>query len=304
MRIPTFPKLKKLALSDKKEILLLTKPYPPYSDFNFTSLWSYNVKDDIMVSVLNNNLVVRFRDYITGEQFYSFLGINNVVGTTNQLLQISRSLGQPDPYLKLIPETNIKDKSKIGKMFHVVEDKDNSDYILSVNDYSNLEGARYYKQRKLIRRLIKRNPTCKVDTLDLLDNKIRKQMIELFYQWGKGKNKNQEEIAHELLAIERTLKAAKVLSLITIGVYIENKLVGFIMADIEHKKYVQSHFLKYIPSYNGLNHLMHHFLAKEAKKKKYEYINIAQDLGLLNLRKAKENCKPVAFLKKYIISQK
>ena len=74
--IPEFPEFKKLELSDKEDVEAFTKKFPPYSDFNFVSMWSWDIKGEMRLSILNGNLVVRFTDYITGDPFYSFLGNN------------------------------------------------------------------------------------------------------------------------------------------------------------------------------------------------------------------------------------
>lgn len=73
--IPEFPQFKVLELSDKGDIEVFTKKFPPYSDFNFVSMWSWDIKGDMRISQLNDNLVVRFTDYLTGNPFFSFFGL-------------------------------------------------------------------------------------------------------------------------------------------------------------------------------------------------------------------------------------
>lgn len=72
--IPAFPRFKHLDLDDQAEFDLFTGQYPPYSEFNFVNLFCYDTTGDCQVSILNGNLVVRFRDYVTREPFFSFLG--------------------------------------------------------------------------------------------------------------------------------------------------------------------------------------------------------------------------------------
>ena len=43
--LPKFPEFKKLELNDKAVLHSVTALLPPYSDFNFTSLFSWNVND-------------------------------------------------------------------------------------------------------------------------------------------------------------------------------------------------------------------------------------------------------------------
>ena len=74
--IPEFPQFKPLTLSDKEGIERITQKYPPYSDFNFMSMRSWDIKGKIKISKFNNNLVARFTDYLKGNPFFSFLGDN------------------------------------------------------------------------------------------------------------------------------------------------------------------------------------------------------------------------------------
>ncbi len=80
--IPVFPNFKKLELSDKKEVEKFTSEFPPYSDFNFISMWIWDIADNMMISQLNKNLVVVFNDYLSGKPFISFLGKNKISETT------------------------------------------------------------------------------------------------------------------------------------------------------------------------------------------------------------------------------
>src|SRR5438045_3776660 len=124
--IPEFPQFKKLELSDKKNVEKFTSKFPPYSDFNFVSMWSWDIKEEMRISQMHGNLIVRFTDYTTGEPFYSFLGNTKVNETAEALLELSKKEGLPIQ-LKLIPEDSIKDLDL--KKFKIAEDRDNFDYI-------------------------------------------------------------------------------------------------------------------------------------------------------------------------------
>src|SRR6185436_18619332 len=105
--IPEFPEFKKLELTDKEEVEKFTSKFPPYSDFNFVSMWSWDIKGEMRLSMLNGNLVVRFTDYLTGELFYSFLGNSKVNETAEMLINFSRKEGL-GAKLRLVPEDSIK----------------------------------------------------------------------------------------------------------------------------------------------------------------------------------------------------
>src|SRR6185295_15686005 len=110
-----------------------THQFPPYSDFNFVSMWSWDIKGDMRICQLHGNLVVRFTDYITGEPFYSFLGNHEVNDTARQLLELSKKEGF-ELALKLVPEESIKHLDNMT--FHIVEDRDHFDYIFDTKSLS------------------------------------------------------------------------------------------------------------------------------------------------------------------------
>src|ERR1700753_2385770 len=103
---PLFPQFKKLQLEDILKIKNYTDNFPPYSDYNFVSIYSYNTQELIEFSFLNNNLVILFEDYITGEPFFSFLGNAFVNNTIHQLFTLATKKNIL-PNLQLIPEINL-----------------------------------------------------------------------------------------------------------------------------------------------------------------------------------------------------
>ena len=170
--IPEFPQFKKLELSDKQDVEKFTSKYPPYSDFNFVSMWAWNIKDEMRLSVLNDNLVVHFNDYMTGGLFYSFLGNNKVNETAEALLELSKKEGI-EPILKLVPENSIKGLD--GKRFKILEDRDHFDYILSTNNLTNYSGSNFQRHRNKVLRFKKKY---KFEVVNLsLKNQINQKLL-------------------------------------------------------------------------------------------------------------------------------
>lgn len=299
--IPVFPAYKKLELSDKKDIELIAKKFAPYSDYNFVSLWVYNTENDFQISKLHDNLVIRFRDYITNEPFYSFLGNSEILSTIKILLNYVQSKKIPS-ILKLIPESNLSGNKAIFDKFLITEDRDNFDYILSIAEFCNLEGEKYKSHRKVINRFNNRYSNCNAKLLNLVDLEIQNQIIELFFVWEKEKEKKRDETIHELTAIKRIFADPKYLNLLAMGLYHNNNLISFQIVDVINSKYVDSHFFKADPKYDGASHALRYAFSHELKKLGYEYINIEQDLGITGLRNKKASWKPITFLKKYTIT--
>lgn len=302
--IPIFPKFKNLTIEDKEEIENITKKMPPYSDYNFASLWSYNVKNDIVISKLYQNLVVRFRDYISHQQFYSFLGRNKVKKTIDALLNHAKRENVLSK-LKLIPEDNILDNPKLSNFFQITQDRDHFDYVFLTEELSKLEGSKFTKKRNKLSNFLKKNPHIYLNLVDLMDPKNHKDIISLFLTWGNNKAKHQKDTDNELIALKRLLEHAKFLDLYCLGIFTNSKqLIGFSITELLQQKYSILHFTKADSSYVGIFEFIYKSTAEELYRKKYEYINREQDLGIPGLRESKISWRPIKFLKKYIISPK
>lgn len=301
--IPKFPIFKKLAIEGKKEIEKIIKRYPPYSDYNFVSLWSYNTKGSIEISLLNNNLVVKFFDYFGIEHFYSFIGNKKVKKTINTLLShsVANGIGQK---LILIPEINLSFKTKVSDNFLVKEDHNNFDYILSVSKLSQLKGNKFGAKRNFVNRFIKNYPEAIIDVFDVNDPKLQKQIENLFFIWEKQTNKNRSETKNELIAIRRLLKSTYFFNLMSVGIFIKNKLIAFSINEVTHKNYAIIHFEKADTSYIGVFQYLKQQTAMYLEKLGCAYINYEQDLGIPSLRKAKQSWQPIKYLKKFKIYKK
>jgi hypothetical protein len=301
MSLPLYPTFKKLELSDKEIFEEYTKKFPPYSDYNFVSLWSYNTEDDVTFSFLNDNLVIKLRDYITNEPFYTFLGTNKAEETINNLLTLSATKSVMKK-LKLIPEANILTNKEIFDTFLINEDRDNFDHIFSLEKISTLEGAAYSKQRGWINNLLKNYPEIQITQLNSNEATVQHRLVELFQTWEKNKNTETDDAVHELIAIKRLLKNSSHFNLTTVGIFYKNTLIGFSISEYLQNDYSIMHFVKADTNYKGIYQLLYKETARAHFEKGAKYLNREQDLGIEGLRKAKESWSPITFLKKYTIS--
>lgn len=301
--IPKFPEFKKLELSDKDEINDFVKKHPPYSDYNFVSLWSYNTKDTVSLSRLNDNLVIQFEDYLTNQPFYSFLGTNEVKETIDTLLQYLKQHNLSSQ-LKLIPEVVVKSLSTNNHAFVIEEDIDNHDYILETDGIIKLKGGKYRGKKNFINRFMRNYPKHQIVILDLKNPQTQKEIYTLFSNWAIKQKKTEKETEIEQKAIRRLLESAIYFNLHALGIYIDNKMIGFSINEVAHSHHGVIHFEKADTTYEGIFSYIKHQTAKHLSEKGCAYINYEQDLGIEGLRKAKKQWHPIGYLKKYSISLK
>lgn len=300
--IPVFPHFKNLELKDWEFIKNYTKQFPPFNDFEFVSLWTYNMGGENSFSLLNDNLVIKIHDFITGKFFYSFLGSNNTHDTISKLLIKSKE-DNFGTKLYLIPEINLKNSPKIENLFSIKEDRDSFDYIISVDEMANLEGSKYSNRRNHINKFKKLYPGHTIQIIDLTKKKAKQDIKELFILWETQKGKNRNETIIELTAIEKLFDLVNVMPIQCLGIYFQHKLIGFSTFHIVHDNYAILSFIKGDTSYRGIYEYLNQEIAKYLKTLGTQYLNYEQDLGIPELRKSKLLWHPVIFLKKYIIEE-
>ena len=301
--IPEFPEFKNIELSDKQETETFTKQFLPYSDYVFLSMFSWDFNGAMQFSSLNENLVVRFTDYLTGKPFFSFIGKNKVDETVDALLDFAKSENY-ETGIKLIPEETaaLIDPQK----FSVTEDRNSFDYIYATEEHRTFSGGSFSGKRNEISSLLKSHPTIRAVEIDICDAQNKDKMIALYRKWAEGKLANKKDFEeHEELAFQRLLNLIKLNfeHLKGVGVYHENELLAFCIYEIVNPLYAVGHTAKSDVSIKGTNAFLMRSLSEILANQGIQYFNYEQDLGLENLRISKERYRPSFFLKKYTVKR-
>jgi hypothetical protein len=304
--IPEFPEFASLAIHHKEHMHQITHHFPTYSDFNFISLFSWDTEAAIGVSMLNNNLVVRFSDYEDNSIFLSFIGTNKLQETLTTLFDYCKRHTLPLE-LSLIPHTvaeSIKKDTQLLEDYNIREDRDDHDYILSVKKLSEL-GPDFQRKRKAVNRFKSRyiDVTWQGE-LDLSEPKTRAEVRKVMQDWKVSRNRNENQDNKEFLAINRALEHASQLGIRIYGIRINNDLEAFTLFELTPQKVAIFHFTKANIEFEGIFEFLKHNLALHLEKLGVDFINTEQDLGVPGLRQAKESYRPVAYLKKYTVSPK
>lgn len=299
--LPRFPVFKKIELNDFSEIEKINNKFPPYNDFEFVSLWTYNTENKNSISILNDNLVIKIQDFLTGELFYSFLGCNKLKDTIETLINRSKEENL-ERKLHLVPEVNFSIDGYMQDFFIVEEDPDNFDYILSVEEIALLSGKKYYDKRNLVNRFHRLYPNHIVKNLDLTNRNTQEEIKSLFNVWETQKGHSRNNTIIELTAIEKLFELTSVLNILTIGVYFDNKLIGFSTYHVLQEQYGIMTFEKADSSYEGIFAFLNQQTALHLQKLGCKYLNYEQDLGIPGLKKAKALWRPIFYLKKYTIT--
>jgi len=299
--IPNFPEFKTLELSDRVEIESITKQFPPYSDYHFPLMYIWDIHEPILLSVLNNNLIIRHSDALTGESFYSFIGTNAIEETINKISIFLKENNFPTT-LKLIPEEIIKNLN--GFASSAVEDRDNHDYIFDIEKIFHSKGNGFRHYRNHINKFEKKYSNITTNPIDLTDSIVKTQITNLFNTWSENRISDNKagNLIFENKALNKLLSSANEFkSLSSLGLYDKNKLIAFSIFDFINKDFALCSFLLANKTFEG----SFQYLMKETinllHKQDVKFLNFEADCGVSSWREYKMLYRPPFFLKKYTI---
>lgn len=300
--IPDFPRFKLLCLEDADAIAALSRALPPYSDYTFTSLWVWGgAQARHEISVLHGNLVVRFTDYLTGEPFYSFLGVNDTLQTAHSLLEFSAAMGLAAE-LHLIPEvaTEALDTERLS----MCEDQASSDYVYSAHQLSELLGGPFKSKRSALRSFESEHADRSFSLLSLRDPQAQETVRSITKAWMALRDADGHEpgIASELDAIELTIELAELREYWVGIVSTGGVATSFSVEELTHGTWSVSHFAKSAERRRGENEYLTREISARFVRQDVLHLNWQQDLGIESLRASKLSFRPHKMLKKFVLA--
>lgn len=299
--LPRFPTEKPLALEDRPEIERMTRDYEPYSDHQFGSLWAWDVRRVVRVSTLNGNLVIRMKDYLSDEHFFTLLGDNEILETTLTLLAHAERLGI-STRLRLVPEAVVHAVKRWPNCLSIAEDRSNFDYVCSIREWAILDGPGYAAHRTKVNRH-RRQVAPAERRLDLTCRATQCALICLFDRWAAAKRSDDADRNDESLALCRLFAAAAAGRVDGIGLYVGGTLIAFSLWEgVPRFGYSLHHFMKADLSFPGITSYLVHRRSWHLLHAGYTLANIEQDLGIPGLAAFKQSLRPCQFLRKYTIS--
>lgn len=300
--LPVFPEFTPLQLSHAELVAQFTKQFPPYADYTFTSLYSWDTKEVVALSSLSGNLVVRFSDETSDDVYLSFLGKHELEKTIDTLLHYAHTQGY-NPNLCLIAQSVIRTMPwALRTKYFILEDRNNHDYILSVDDLCSFE-ATHHRQRKARYNQFMQayGEHTQNGLIDLQSPQVRAEMEGLFLRWQQSRHKQSSETQNEFSAIRRCISASQQLGVRAYGTYVDGRLVACNLFEVENRMAI-GHFMKADSSYQGVFEHFDYMFARYLQTQGITYLNIQQDMGFKGLRAHKLAYGPAFFLKKYTIA--
>lgn len=299
MALPLFPTFKPLELDDRAEVESLTRRFPPYSDFNFTNLWAWDVRSSVQLSRLGTSLIVRFYDLRAGTAYYSLLGDDGVDDLASRLIHRASREEIPTE-LRVVPEC-VRAASRDPDL---IWDEDDTcwDYVLSTVRIQGMAGGSFKRHRQKLRWFFDSHPV-EFEPMNLRDRMVHAALVGMFELWARQRGRGNPREDEEYLAFTRLLRAASQLpKLLTLGAFVRDELAGFIITEPLASGYAHSHFWKAdTERFEGVYSALMQECSRQLAALGCTRMNFEEDLGIPGLRQAKGSFVPAEYLKKFTV---
>ncbi|MEJ5274246.1 MAG: phosphatidylglycerol lysyltransferase domain-containing protein, partial [Spirochaetota bacterium] len=320
-------KLKKIDIKDKKIFESYFENYPQdFCDFNLFNLFSWSIIYDYYWTIFDERLIIfnKTTNYIfkpVGEAF----SIKELLFISDSFIKSGYSgnfcfLDQN--YLNIIKDKNLNDKndddSKLDKFFDIIEVRDNANYIYLTEKLASLNGRKFHNKRNLISQFMRNYLDFKIKTYDETnsDCSVFKECVALAEKWMVQKesaekeapaieketlkDKEYENMEIELKVLKNSCNYFKELNMGLIIIEYNNKIIAFSVYSKQNDKMATIHFEKYDSDFIGVSQVINNITAKNLLGK-YQFINREDDLGIEQLRFAKNSYHPDILLMPYIL---
>jgi hypothetical protein len=284
--LPEFPRSKPLEIDDRPAIEACTHRLPCSSDHNFTSVWMWDVCDATRVSRLGENLVIQLPDYQTHQPLTTLVGDDDVAWAAEMVLAsgVERLQLVPEFVTAQLPSTR----------FVVEPERDQHDYVYSVERLAEFAGSTFAKLRQQANRCV-REIGERLAVAPIADVRL---LLEIFDRWTGTRGKDDQDVRDERAAVQRLVSAWDDLDVHAIGLYDGDELIGAEIHEFLPGSAI-GHFLKADARYCGIFPLLQRVTAQHLAASEVRELNLEQDLGLPGLRASKLRYRPVRFVSKF-----
>lgn len=293
---PVYPTFRNLELAD----LDLLKYYVADSHliFEYSPLELYSTLPFLptMISTLNKNLIVKYDPAYSSTYTTFIIGYNNLVETIKELLK-------RESEISFFTENQLNELINNNETNTFSLREDLCDYIINSNTILTANFDSLVRLRNLSSRFKEANPTAIFTQIDNTDIKYYKEGLQiLFNSWLLDHSFNKPYLFGMQKQLDFSISNLHLFSDVAIHLVIsDNKCIGFSLSEMFHAEFSFGHYLITDRTYKDEIFFLIHNLMEVLDKRNVRYMNISNDLGLINLRKFKNSLMPAKLLKKHVL---
>lgn len=284
-----------LEMESKKIFDDFLTPYPFIaSTYNFTNLYIWRNAQNIKLHHSDKALYI-MKEKNGVPYFIPPILKNEKDGKAayDLLLHEMDAMGM-DRELKDADKTQIELLERLGYNIEYISDRDNAEYIYTVEKMSSFSGKALHSKRNHFNNFIRYNEY----TIKHIQES-KEECIALAEKWYEASDKTPA-LDHEFAGIKELITHQEFFNLVGISVFVDDHCQGFSLLEILNEKVILNHIEKADRSISGL----YAFLAKTSMEYFGEgiaFTNREQDMGIPGLRKSKESYVPEFLEEKFIV---
>lgn len=191
----------------------------------------------------------------------------------------------------------IKDAFMRCPGYALEEDRDNFDYVYTVEGLRDLAGKKLHAKRNHINQFM--SQYAGRYEYARLNRDMLFECMELYNEWLQGKPPSDPDAVGEYLAIRELITHMDALGVVGAGVRIEGKLKAYTLGERMDSEMAVVHIEKADANIPGLFTVVNNLFIKN-EFSDLTYVNREEDMGLEGLRRAKLSYSPAFLIEKYV----
>lgn len=266
------------------------------ADYSFANLFIWRKAYKPLIAFCGDRLLVGMPQW----SVYAYpKGDGDVKGSIELLLDEAHGRGEKLVIRGLTDKTLQEFLPLYGDRFEIEEDRDNADYIYSVEKLCELPGRHLSSKRNHIKHFERNGEWELVPVTE--DTEAARAFVDEFYR-----EKNDPELADEAGAIEEMFNNYEALGFIGGLLCQKGEPVAFTAGTKLDNEVFDTHFEKALPGVEGAYTMINREFARLVHELFPEilYFNREEDMGIEGLRRAKESYHPDILLMKYFAKEK
>ncbi|MBP7653083.1 DUF2156 domain-containing protein [Candidatus Dependentiae bacterium] len=291
---------KRVSIEDKDFLNSFLKPYNLKThEFCFTNLYMWSEYCRIEYAVYKNCLIIKKRDALSFEDYF-MQPVNYEKSNFQEIIDLIIGLNKKYKFNYLFRDAEelfVKDLEELYPgMFKIDLDRDNSDYIFLKKDIAEYKKHKLHSKKRQMNQFI-RNYKYNFTEINVTN-------IPDCIKFGRNimEKKDADKIQiYEMNANIDLLSKFSQFDLIGVAVYVDSKVIGYIVGEKLNDLMVVVHIQKADTDYKGVYAFLKHMFASSENLDGIEFINEEQDLGVETLRNAKSQYCPVKLEPKYTV---
>mgnify|MGYP000861249492 CR=1 FL=1 len=261
------------------------------ADYSFANLFIWRHAYKPQIAYINNRIIIHMPE---AGGLYAFLK------ETIELMRTdAHERGNRFEMRGLTPMILDQLKDLYGDSFSIREDRDNADYIYTVEKLCELRGRHLSSKRNHIKHF-ERNGSWHFERVTAENIAPAKEFVKTFYE-----AKDDPDLTEEAIAINEMFDNFDVLGFYASLLYQNNVPVAFSAGTKLDNITFDTHFEKALPDVEAAYTMINREFAKmvHGLLPDIQYFNREEDMGMEGLRRAKESYHPDILLMKYTVTE-